>query len=76
VVLRNPDREVTAHSSVVAAVVVAPNLYPWFLSAAVLATKPKEERWAGNTRSVSHRLPLSQHERYGKHHHDTLSLPQ
>jgi hypothetical protein len=60
----------------IAAVVVAPYLNPRFLSATILATKPKEERGAGNTRSVSHRPALFQHQRYGKHDHNTLSLPQ
>jgi hypothetical protein len=76
VVPRHPDREVATQGSLVAVVVVALHINPRFLSTTVLATKPQEERWAGNTRSVSYMPALFQHERYGKHDHNTLSLPQ
>jgi hypothetical protein len=71
----HPDRKVTAQGRVVAAVVVAPHLNPWLLSATVLATQPKEERWTGNTYFVSYLSALFQQERHGKHDHNTLSLP-
>jgi hypothetical protein len=73
---RHPDRKVTAQGRVVATIVVAPHLNPGFLSATLLATKPKQERWTGNTELVSYLPAFFQHERHGKHDHNTLPLPQ